>query len=291
MIRDNQKIVWIALCVSFVHLTLALASIWFFQPLQAVKVKGRLQVNTVALKVIKEAPPIAETTGRFKENEKNSDGVSSVMISEKKEGRISEDVSKKKEGVRARPEPVKPLNSIPQKQNLKKTPLKKSPPSPLPKNADSSPRENISCQKEPLKGFTEKERMLQKAREHHVALEQAKKSLGSASRKESLSLKDINEVRYICVRHGEGRGTKDAGYFGVLGEKLKIELKLPENGDVSLKLTLNNRGDVASLEILSTTSEKNRRYVEVSLKALKFPPFGVNFPGEKQHTFTIKLAS
>lgn len=72
---------------------------------------------------------------------------------------------------------------------------------------------------------------------------------------------------------------------------LKHRLELPENGNVSLQLTLTAQGKVARIKILSSTSEKNRSYVEKELPPLAFPPFGDRLKGEKEHTFPVTLTT
>lgn len=78
-------------------------------------------------------------------------------------------------------------------------------------------------------------------------------------------------------------------YKEELAARLRLFLRLPEYGEVSIRLTLARTGAVEKLEILDVQSKANRRYVEESVPALYFPAFGEYFPGEKNHVFTITL--
>lgn len=83
----------------------------------------------------------------------------------------------------------------------------------------------------------------------------------------------------------------EAKYEEELVIYLESLLSLPEKGDVKLKLTLKREGNVQKIDILKTTSESNKKYVESTLIPCCFPSFGSHFKGEIAHTFTITLVS
>ena len=73
--------------------------------------------------------------------------------------------------------------------------------------------------------------------------------------------------------------------------KLRRLLRLPEFGDVKLKLTLERSGKIANVSVLSAQSSLNRTYIESTLPTLKFSDFGKNFSGQSQYTFVINLTN
>lgn len=54
---------------------------------------------------------------------------------------------------------------------------------------------------------------------------------------------------------------------------LQEELKLQENGEVKIELTLRKDGSVEHVKVLSAKSEKNKKRLEENLPKLQFPPF------------------
>ena len=66
-------------------------------------------------------------------------------------------------------------------------------------------------------------------------------------------------------------------YYDELVSRLKLALKLPEYGDVKIKLTLSRQGKVTKVIITQAKSRKNREYIEKILVATSFPRFGDNF--------------
>lgn len=84
---------------------------------------------------------------------------------------------------------------------------------------------------------------------------------------------------------------KEISYHNELVGYLKLNLRLPEYGDVKLKLTINRSGKVVSLVIVSTESIANRKYIEKKLPTLKLPGFGSNFGSDPEYTFSITLTS
>lgn len=84
---------------------------------------------------------------------------------------------------------------------------------------------------------------------------------------------------------------KEASYRDELASRLKLLLKLPEYGEVKIKLTLDRSGKVATVIVLSAASTANRKYIEQKLQTLIFPAFGANFDQLTYYTFTITLCN
>jgi hypothetical protein len=83
---------------------------------------------------------------------------------------------------------------------------------------------------------------------------------------------------------------QEISYRDEIAARLKLCLRLPEYGDVKLKLTLGQAGNVAKLVIESAESKTNRQYVEKTLPCLTFPALG-HFGGGADHTFLITLSN
>lgn len=83
----------------------------------------------------------------------------------------------------------------------------------------------------------------------------------------------------------------ERGYRDELASRLKLLLKLPEHGDVQLKLTLDRAGKPVKVVIVKAASQINRSYVEKTLPSLKFPPLGNHFENMTEYTFLIQLSN
>lgn len=83
----------------------------------------------------------------------------------------------------------------------------------------------------------------------------------------------------------------DANYRDEIAAYLKYQLKLPEYGEVKLRLTLARSGLVSKIEVLQSKSSLNKNYVEMQVPNLKFPSFGNLFNQANQYSFTILLKS
>ncbi len=80
-------------------------------------------------------------------------------------------------------------------------------------------------------------------------------------------------------------------YYDELVSRLKIALKLPEYGQVTLELTVNRSGSVSSVKKVKSKSKKNSDYVQKAILKLSLPSFGQNFAGENSHTFRLTLSN
>jgi len=84
---------------------------------------------------------------------------------------------------------------------------------------------------------------------------------------------------------------REITYRDELASRLKLLLKLPEYGEVKVKLTLGRAGKVVKVEVLSAESTINRKHIEKTLPNLTFPSFGTNFGELQQYTFAVTLSN
>lgn len=85
--------------------------------------------------------------------------------------------------------------------------------------------------------------------------------------------------------------SQEMSYYDELASRLKLQLRLPEYGEVRIKLTLNRSGQFVKVSVTSTESATNRKHVEKTIPTLKFPSFGNNFKDIPEYTFVISLSN
>lgn len=82
---------------------------------------------------------------------------------------------------------------------------------------------------------------------------------------------------------------KEVSYHEELATLLKLVLRFPEYGQVTIDLTLDRTGKVKKIHILHSESQLNQNYIEKTIKTISFPPLGNNFLGASDYTFRIQL--
>lgn len=88
---------------------------------------------------------------------------------------------------------------------------------------------------------------------------------------------------------GDTFNIREVSYRNELAGRLKNLLKLPETGEVKIKLTLERSGRFLNLVITSFESQKNRKYIEQTIKSCNFPSFAGSFNNANEYTFSITL--
>jgi outer membrane biosynthesis protein TonB len=121
---------------------------------------------------------------------------------------------------------------------------------------------------------------------------QSKRAL-AASKKETASapsaIPSLHSESLVSVEDENGIAANS--YSHELSQRLKLLLKLPEYGEVEVKLTLSRKGKVNGVKCIKFKSTKNARYLEKKLPDITFPPFGEHFPNEQEHTFCLHLSN
>lgn len=98
-----------------------------------------------------------------------------------------------------------------------------------------------------------------------------------------------SEELKLFEESGQEWTEKEKSYYDELASRLKMLLKLPETGNVKIKLTLKRSGKFEKLSIISSNNSRNKKYIENQLPGLNFPAFGSNFENQSEYTFTITL--
>ncbi len=189
-------------------------------------------------------------------------------------------VEKKPEKVAPKPQPVQPKKQVMEK--------KKPVPTPVPKI------EKVKPEVEKVK--PDNKEWIARAKEKIGKIAPPSDNIVISSQK---NLKEIatpatieNFVTDLAfIDSGTSFNVKESAYRDELGQRLKLYLKLPEYGEVKVKLTIDRSGKIIATKILSFQSAKNASFIEQNLPKLKMPPFGDNFKGVSDHDFTIILSN
>lgn len=195
-----------------------------------------------------------------------------------------------KEEQEKKPKWKTPVPHIDEKKEKPKTPSKvvgkkesvKAPAKQVAKKVETPKKNNDALQK-----------LLASAEESIAKIDKNRDKGGAKASKAGMTVPgkiDKLQIDAITVGGDVLTGT-EATYRDELSMKLRRLLRLPEFGDVKLKLTLERSGKIANVSVLSAQSSLNRTYIESTLPTLKFSDFGKNFSGQSQYTFVINLTN
>lgn len=219
----------------------------------------------------------------------------------------------------AKPAPAKPVTKAqaPAKQPTKpkavSKPVAKSAPAPVKtpsvQKTDNTAREAEAAQKQKeLQQQQEREAAQKQERQRQQKLiADAQESIAkigavrdkvTAGKASSPSLTAVSSVPISlhidampAVAGAPELSFKEVAYRDELAGRLKLLLRLPEYGDVKVKLTLERSGKVVKVVVDSAESATNKKYIEKTLPDVSFPPFGSNFGSDAQYTFSITLSN
>src|SRR3984957_5366248 len=188
-----------------------------------------------------------------------------------------------KEEIAPSPQPSPPPLPLKKKEIAKKEPVKKMTPKkePNPKKAvvkKEAPKQKAEPKKNPK---------LQES----IAKIQKNLDKSSTQKQTESEIAEVKEIAALHINSVEILSASENGYYGALIGCLKSNLKLPEVGDVKVRLTVERSGKVRKIEILESKNQKNRSYLEKQLTKISLPPFGLNFKGEEHRTFTLTLTN
>lgn len=187
----------------------------------------------------------------------------------------------------AKPTPPKPMPQPAKPKAKEAAPAKKAPPKPAPKKIESKVQEPNSGEQA---AKAKQKETLARAKEMVHQLESIKTSAAKPlpttfvpSAVADLQIDSLPNEPLQLTSLGE------SNYRDEIAAHLKYQLKLPEYGEVKLKLTLSRTGGVDKIEVTTSASTANKKYVEAALPKLKFPPFGKHFNQAAHYTFVISL--
>lgn len=161
----------------------------------------------------------------------------------------------------------------------------KKPKAPAKKKEEPKPKPKPKP--EPKKKTIKKKELLSKMQEN---LRKLKKSSTAVAAPLPKSIEKLQVDALPSTAHAE-LTTEEASYRDLLAAQLQMLLRLPEEGEVKVKLTVERSGQIAALSIIDAKSGPNRLYVEKTLPAVTLPRFGSHFGNQSQYTFLVTLTS
>ena len=192
-----------------------------------------------------------------------------------------------------KPLPVKKVEPIRKVEPVKKPELKK---------VDPIKKVEPIRKVEPTKKVDPKIAEMQAKKKELLAsvsknLEKVKPTSTSSLKKENATLAKIKPLALgslsvdaeILNDGKDSFNVREVSYRNELASRLKNVLKLPENGEVKIKLTIGSTGKFINLIVTGFESKKNRKYIEEAIKKLTFPSFSGNFNNATEYTFSITL--
>lgn len=203
--------------------------------------------------------------------------------------------------------PPKKAPAKPAKTATTQAPVKKPTETPKPKPKKPSPEEIAALEAEKVKqkeltaaaesARAHQQEVLNRAKENIAKIGESRHKIGAGKIGAGLEAtnipKQLENLQIDALPTGTSIpvefSAKEASYRDEVAARLKLGLRLPDYGAVKIKLTLERSGKVASVQIVSSESSKNRQYIEKTLPTLKFPPFGSHFADASQYTFMVTL--
>lgn len=201
--------------------------------------------------------------------------------------------------------PEKKAPPVKKVEPKKTTPEKKAPPKEN-KKPENKPTSQVAQKETPTKALSpDPKEVALKAKKNELLLAAKEKiskiNLSSdimAGKSKQLELTTATPSRIesltsdtLSIDTDATLSVKESAYKDELRARLKLMLKLPQYGDVKIKLTINRQGKVSDLKVISAANQMNKEYIEKNLKKMNLPPFGSNFPGEESYTFTITISN
>lgn len=118
-------------------------------------------------------------------------------------------------------------------------------------------------------------------------LKQAKQELASLSSSTESNVETLSIPKFTLPSQSYSLATYEEQIAG----ELKRYLRLPERGEIDLRLTIERSGIIKQVDILKSNSTLNKNYVQKTLSSLTLPPFDGSFSTASQSTILITLTS
>lgn len=140
---------------------------------------------------------------------------------------------------------------------------------------------------------TKQKELIADAQKSIDQISKARDKLKASSEKTAPTLKKIEnlQIETFTSESGHSLSSQEESYYDELASRLKMLLRLPEYGEVKIKLTINRIGKFVKLAVVNSKSPVNRNYIEKTIPSLKFPAFENNFPGKEEFTFILAMSN
>jgi len=265
MLQD-RFLVRLIVCVVMVHLMLLGYMAWRREP-ATLPARNKVKVHTVQL-----AKTRTETARRVAYDEKPS------KPAPKRTPKVAKTQPKKTHQVKTKP--------APEKKQPKKTPAPKKEKTPAAKKEKAPEKPKASAVD------TKRQDAVKKAQASLAQLNKESHST-SANKTQETSAPRVELAARASVPSLASNATSTSrdSYEDELTQRLRMELRLPEHGEVRIALTLSRDGQVKSVEVFDTQSAANRKYVQNMVPALHFSGFGKHFPDQEARRFVLVLTN
>jgi len=189
----------------------------------------------------------------------------------------------------------KPQTVNAQKPKIEKPKAVQPAPAPVKKPVPAKP---IPSKKKiaPVKAKPKKEKVAETVVPGHLLRELEETIAKIDEKRDKLSTskksKPVNKIEPLqseSFHHLESE-RNEVDYKETLVMYLHQSLNLPDFGDVKIQVTLRQDGSVENLKVLKAESDKNRKYLEMHLPLLKFPPLQGS-SGKKENTFILTFCN
>lgn len=202
----------------------------------------------------------------------------------------------KQEEAKVEPSPPPPSPAPPKaKPKPEPKPQPKPKPKPKPQNKPAQAKKTVP----PKPPTTKPAENKSKINDQQIALlNKAKEKIGQINTKnDKMSNSNIAlaiptlAIDSLEIDAAPTMTSQEISYRDELARRLKLQLKLPQAGSIKIRLTLTREGKVKKVQILAGENKLNKEHVEKALPNLTFPPFGSQFNGAPEYTFTINMSS
>jgi colicin import membrane protein len=297
--RSDRSLYWIACVVIACHLAVVVLGVLSFQETTPQRLVQKLVVKTVSLGERRDVAVIVEEPPPPPPPQEQEEVAAPQEPVEEEPEVVTPEVIAPKEAPALPPPKKSPEKKPVVKKKTKPSAPKKAAPTPK-KKASVKPQQKPTptAKKSPVKSEVAKARKQKLLANAQKTIAEMESSHATVSSKSPQQLPDklpaaIETLQVDAFPSGEIENLtfQEVSYYDELASRLKLRLRLPEYGEVNIKLTLERSGRFVSVTITGARSAKNRQHVEKILPTLNYPSFGQNFKGAAQYTFLITLSN
>ena len=242
-----------------------------------------------------EPDPVPEPVTTPKAEKKKPAPVPLPKVEQKKAVPLAEKQKPKTQPPKAKPKTKQMAKPMPKKAQPKVTPKKEAAKKPAakkeaPKKRSSQLKAITDAQKKtPDPAAVARQQALLAAAKEKIA----KIDLSNHNGTGAIALEapsTIKSLRIDTTSSGSQESAGSADYYAQMVQRLRMSLRMPEDGDVKVRMTIDRSGRVTQVIVVSSVSQKNRDYVVRNLPDVRLPPLGAYFQGEKELTCTLVLS-
>lgn len=299
----KNRLLLISAFVVLSHFLIVIAIAWNFSPFKPQVIQPKkLAIQTITLKpqlekIVAQAPPVIspksepskplaspkKTQEVIKKPEPTPKPQTQVKKESppvvKKEPAVNKPPVVKKEPVVAKPQVVKKETTV--AKSSPETSKKMPPPKPVVETRPTpSPQE--------LAALERKEKALQLVRENIAKIQAKDDKISTVKTSQEVTVKKVENLISDSIL--QESGYLEATYQEELVYFLKKKLHLVDGGNVKIKLTLRNTGEVAHFSIVYAESKVNRDLIEKTVPGLIFPSWNKKLSDNPTFTCCVILS-